>query len=84
MSQRNYLKQLPFKKIINLKRFTNFLTNSQPELKQWLINNDLTIIDAYLEIIPKNVQSNIRNIKFVANNGVTYNFTITKKLGLLK
>ena len=59
MSQRNYLKQLPFNKVTNLKRFTNFLTNSQPELKQWLVNNDLTIIDAYLEVIPKNVQSNI-------------------------
>ena len=75
MIQRNLLVNYPMVEIKDLPTFTLYIKGSQPELKQWLKNNDLTIVSASVEAIPADVETNVQNMKFVASNGVTYNFT---------
>ena len=75
MIQRNLLVNYPMVEIKDLSTFTLYIKGSQPELKQWLKNNDLTIVSASVEAIPADVETNVQNMKFVASNGVTYNFT---------
>lgn len=75
MKTRNGLIQYPFVKINDLETFRIYIKGSQPELKQWLINNNLNIIEAHIEAIPTDVETDIQNMKIVASNGVTYNFT---------
>jgi hypothetical protein len=75
MKTRNGLIQYPMVKIQDLKTFTLYIKGSQPELKQWLVNNNLTIVEAHIEAIPVDIETDIQNMKFMASNGVTYNFT---------
>lgn len=75
MIQRNLLVNYPMVEITDLATFTLYIKGSQPELRQWLKNNDLTIVSASVEAIPADVETSVQNIKFVASNGVTYNFT---------
>lgn len=75
MKTRNGLIQYPFIKINDLETFRLYIKGSQPQLKQWLINNNLIIVEAHIEAIPTDVETDIQNMKIVANNGITYNFT---------